>query len=53
MTSRLLDYIADGRLVLEPMVGERYELRSINEAIEDAMAGVGGRALIVFPDPVR
>jgi S-(hydroxymethyl)glutathione dehydrogenase/alcohol dehydrogenase len=48
MTSRLLGYMADGRLLLEPMIGERYELSSINEAVDDAMRGAGGRVLVGF-----
>jgi S-(hydroxymethyl)glutathione dehydrogenase/alcohol dehydrogenase len=50
MTSRLLEYIADGRLRLQPMLGERYELSSINEAVDDALGSTSGRALVVFDE---
>jgi Zn-dependent alcohol dehydrogenase len=47
MTARLLEYIADGRLILEGMIGDRFELGAINEAVADALRGEGGRVLIV------
>lgn len=53
MTGRLLEYIADGRLLLEPMIGARYPLSAINEAVADALQGVGGRVLVVFDDAPR
>jgi Zn-dependent alcohol dehydrogenase len=47
MTGKLLGYIADGRLVLESMIGHRYDLDDINDAIDFALKGQGGRALVV------
>jgi S-(hydroxymethyl)glutathione dehydrogenase/alcohol dehydrogenase len=47
MTGRLLGYIADGRLVLESMIGPRYDLDDINDAVDFALKGEGGRALVV------
>jgi len=48
MTERLLEYIADGTLLLEPMLGERFALDDINDAVECALRGDGGRALVRY-----
>jgi S-(hydroxymethyl)glutathione dehydrogenase/alcohol dehydrogenase len=53
MAGRLLEYVADGRLLLEPMIGPRYPLTSINDAVADALRGVGGRVLVVFEGTPR
>jgi S-(hydroxymethyl)glutathione dehydrogenase/alcohol dehydrogenase len=47
MTERLLEYIADGRLQLGSMVGERFQLDDINAAVDCALRGDGGRALVM------
>jgi S-(hydroxymethyl)glutathione dehydrogenase/alcohol dehydrogenase len=47
MTQRLLEYIADGRLQLESMVGERFQLDEINTAVDTALRGDGGRTLVL------
>ena len=48
MTERLLGYLADGRLQLGSMVGERFALEEINEAIASGLNGRGGRALVTM-----
>jgi S-(hydroxymethyl)glutathione dehydrogenase/alcohol dehydrogenase len=48
MTEKLLEYIADGRLLLEPMLGERFALDDINDAVDTALRGEGGRALVRY-----
>lgn len=47
MTGRLLGYIADGQLTLASMIGPRYDLAEINQAVDFALKGQGGRALVV------
>jgi S-(hydroxymethyl)glutathione dehydrogenase / alcohol dehydrogenase len=53
MTDRLLDHIADGSLLLEPMIGPRYPLGEINAAVDESLRGAGGRVLVVFDDAPR
>jgi S-(hydroxymethyl)glutathione dehydrogenase/alcohol dehydrogenase len=51
MTERLLSYLADGRLVLGSMIGERFELGAINDAVDTALRGDSGRALVLTGPP--
>ncbi len=44
----LLDHVRGGRLLLEPLVGPRYGLDSVNEAIEASLAGSPGRVLVTL-----
>ncbi len=50
MTDFLLDHIAAGSLLLEPMIGPRYPLGEINAAVDEALRGTTGRVLVVFDD---
>lgn len=43
----LLDLVAEGRLLLEPLLGTRYPLERIDEAVAEATAAAGGRVVIV------
>jgi S-(hydroxymethyl)glutathione dehydrogenase/alcohol dehydrogenase len=47
MTERLLGYLAEGRLLLDSMIGERFGLEAINDAVDCALRGDGGRALVM------
>ncbi|MDQ3874202.1 MAG: alcohol dehydrogenase catalytic domain-containing protein [Actinomycetota bacterium] len=42
----LLEHVRAGRLLLEPLVGPRYPLDSVNDAIEASLAGSPGRVLV-------
>jgi S-(hydroxymethyl)glutathione dehydrogenase / alcohol dehydrogenase len=42
----LLDHVRAGRLKLEPMLGPRYSLDQVNDAIEASLAGSPGRVLV-------
>ena len=42
----LLEHVRAGRLELADLLGERYPLERANEAVEDALAGRGGRVLV-------
>jgi S-(hydroxymethyl)glutathione dehydrogenase/alcohol dehydrogenase len=42
----LLEHVRAGRLELAGLLGERYPLERANEAVEDALAGRGGRVLV-------
>jgi Zn-dependent alcohol dehydrogenase len=46
MTERLLGYVADGTLELAGMIGPKFGLDEINQAVEVALKGRGGRTLI-------
>jgi S-(hydroxymethyl)glutathione dehydrogenase/alcohol dehydrogenase len=48
MTERLLAYLADGRLQIESMIGDRFVLDQINDAVDSALDGKGGRALVTM-----
>jgi S-(hydroxymethyl)glutathione dehydrogenase/alcohol dehydrogenase len=48
MTERLLAYLANGQLQLGSMIGERFDLDEINDAIDSALDGKGGRALVTM-----
>jgi S-(hydroxymethyl)glutathione dehydrogenase/alcohol dehydrogenase len=43
----LLEHVRAGRLLLEPLVGSRYPLDEVNEAIQASLAGSPGRALVI------
>jgi S-(hydroxymethyl)glutathione dehydrogenase/alcohol dehydrogenase len=47
MTEHLLAYLTDGRLQLGSMIGERFPLDEINDAVDSALRGEGGRALVM------
>ena len=42
----LVDHVRAGRLGLEPMLGPRFELDAINEAIQASLEGAPGRVLV-------
>jgi S-(hydroxymethyl)glutathione dehydrogenase/alcohol dehydrogenase len=42
----LIEDVREGRLELESMIGGRHTLESINEAVEESLAGDGGRVLV-------
>jgi S-(hydroxymethyl)glutathione dehydrogenase/alcohol dehydrogenase len=42
----LLDHVRAGRLELKPLLGPRYPLEEVNEAIEASLAGSPGRVLV-------
>jgi S-(hydroxymethyl)glutathione dehydrogenase/alcohol dehydrogenase len=42
----LLAHVAAGRLALAPLVGTRYSLERVGEAIEDSLAGSAGRVVV-------
>ena len=42
----LLEHVAAGHLELEPLVGPRYSLDDVNEAIEASLAGSPGRVVV-------
>jgi S-(hydroxymethyl)glutathione dehydrogenase / alcohol dehydrogenase len=42
----LLDHVRAGRLQLEPLLGPRFGLDDVNEAIEASLAGAPGRVLV-------
>ena len=42
----LVDHVRAGRLRLEPMLGPRFELDAINEAIQASLEGAPGRVLV-------
>jgi S-(hydroxymethyl)glutathione dehydrogenase/alcohol dehydrogenase len=44
---RLLDLAADGSLLLEPLVGRRYPLDRIDEAVAEAESASGGRVVLI------
>ena len=44
---RLLRLVADGSLLLEPLLGPRYPLERIEEAVADARSATGGRVLLI------
>jgi len=44
----LLDHVRAGRLQLEPMVGPRFPLDGINEAVDASLAGSPGRVLVTL-----
>jgi S-(hydroxymethyl)glutathione dehydrogenase / alcohol dehydrogenase len=44
---RLLELVSDGSLLLEPLLGSRYPLEQINEAVVEAQSATGGRVLLV------
>jgi S-(hydroxymethyl)glutathione dehydrogenase/alcohol dehydrogenase len=46
MTERLLGYVADGRLELASMIGSKFVLDEINQAVSMALESSGGRTLI-------
>lgn len=46
---RLLGHAHSGKLQLAPLLGPRYPLEEINEAVEASMAGTEGRVLVTFP----
>jgi S-(hydroxymethyl)glutathione dehydrogenase / alcohol dehydrogenase len=48
MTERLLAYLADGQLQLGSMLGERFSLEDVNAAVDSALEGEGGRALVMM-----
>jgi S-(hydroxymethyl)glutathione dehydrogenase / alcohol dehydrogenase len=50
MGGRLLSRIADRTLTIEGMIGETFALEDINDAVNLALAGTGGRVLVI-PDP--
>jgi S-(hydroxymethyl)glutathione dehydrogenase / alcohol dehydrogenase len=43
---RLLDLVGDGSLVLEPLVGSRYPLERIEDAVAEANLAAGGRVIL-------
>ncbi|MFQ5426653.1 MAG: zinc-binding dehydrogenase, partial [Gaiellales bacterium] len=43
---RLLDHVATGRLSLERMLGPRFPLDRVNEAVEASLAGSPGRVML-------
>ncbi|HJU47795.1 MAG TPA: hypothetical protein VJ689_06680, partial [Gaiellaceae bacterium] len=43
----LLEHVRAGRLELAPLVGPRYPLDEVNEAVEASLAGTAGRVLVV------
>jgi S-(hydroxymethyl)glutathione dehydrogenase/alcohol dehydrogenase len=43
---RLLDLVRDGRLELASLVGPRYPLDRVNDAVEASLAGAPGRVLV-------
>ena len=42
----LLEHVRAGRLDLGSLVGPEHPLDSVNDAVEDALAGVPGRVLV-------
>jgi Zn-dependent alcohol dehydrogenase len=42
----LLEHVRSGSLQLAPMVGPRFSLEDVNEAIEAALAGTAGRVVV-------
>jgi S-(hydroxymethyl)glutathione dehydrogenase/alcohol dehydrogenase len=46
MTERLLGYVADGRLELASMIGSKFGLDEVNQAVSVALESSGGRTLI-------
>jgi S-(hydroxymethyl)glutathione dehydrogenase/alcohol dehydrogenase len=45
--ARLLALVADGSLLLEPLLGPRYPLEAIDEAVAEAQSASGGRVLLI------
>jgi S-(hydroxymethyl)glutathione dehydrogenase/alcohol dehydrogenase len=45
----LLEHVAAGRLELEPLVGDRFGLDEIDDAVAASLAGSGARVLVTFP----
>jgi len=45
----LLEHVASGRLGLAPLLGDRFGLDEIEEAMAAALAGRGARVLVTFP----
>lgn len=43
---RLLDLVQDGSLLLEPLLGSRYRLEQINDAVAEAQRASGGRVIV-------
>jgi S-(hydroxymethyl)glutathione dehydrogenase / alcohol dehydrogenase len=44
---RLLQLVSDGSLMLEPLLGARYPLEQINEAVAEAQSAAGGRVILI------
>jgi S-(hydroxymethyl)glutathione dehydrogenase/alcohol dehydrogenase len=44
----LLDWVREGRLVLEPMISRTWKLNEINEAFAEMLKGDVGRGVVVF-----
>jgi S-(hydroxymethyl)glutathione dehydrogenase/alcohol dehydrogenase len=49
MGGRLLSWIADGTLEVSTMIGDTFPLEEVNSAVDVALSGTGGRALLA-PD---
>jgi len=45
----LLGYVEDGSLLLEPLLGNRYGLEAIEDAVKDAQSAAGGRVIVEPP----
>ena len=42
----LVEHVRAGRLQLAPLLGERFDLEHVDDAVGTALAGTGGRVLV-------